>query len=292
MKETETKTQNSNSSKKGSSEIVKKVLNTIVNILIVCVLLISVTVATMSLSAKASGGLSVIFGHTVENIQTDSMKGGSDKYEGGDFAKGDVIISKYTDYLFTNEYNEGDIITYKGDINPNTEKRDFICHRIIEVAEYEGVKCYRTQGDYNHQADQESGDYASYLRASDIGSVFYDDEYHGAIIKGFGTFLSFIQSKFGFFICILVPMIIFFLYELIRVIFNYSYYRKAKEDEEDSEAEAKKQAEIDAAVAEALAEKDKEKTPEDMTDEEREQFQQFLEFQKAQKAKADQDQGE
>ena len=230
----------------------------------------------MALSSKASGGISVIFGHTVENIQTDSMKGGSKDYDGGDFAAGDVIIANYTDYLYTNEYNEGDIITYKGDINPETERRDFICHRIVEVAEYEGVKCYRTKGDNNNMADQDQGDYASYLRADDIASVFYSDTYQGKILKGFGNFLSFIQSKFGFFICILVPMIIFFLYELIRVIFNFAYYKKAKEEE----SQESKQSEIDEAVAKALAEKEAQTSQENLTPEQMEQFKKFLEQQK------------
>lgn len=297
MKENEAKTQSINPSdnKKGSS-IAKKIINTIINILIVFVLIISLLVAVMALSAKASGGLSVIFGHTVENIQTDSMKGGSEEYDGGDFAAGDVIISKYTDFLYDEKYKVGDIVTYVGDINPDTEKRDFICHRIIEVAEYEGTQCYRTKGDYNHQADQEEGDYATYLRAGDIGSVFYNADYHGTVIKGFGNFLAFVQSKFGFFICILLPMILFFLYEMVRVIFNFAYYRKAKEEEAQEASEAEKQAAIDAAVAAALAKEDGGKSekadnmPEGLSPEQMEQFKQFMELQKTQNVAKQKDQ--
>ena len=84
-------------------------------------------------------------------------------------------------------------------------------------------------------------------------------------------------------------MIIFFLYELIRVIFNFAYYRKAKEEENAEEVEADKQAAIDAAVAEALKKKDEmsnaasdDMNPENMTPEQMEQFKQFLAQQKEQ----------
>lgn len=274
MKENETKTQS-----KKVTKVLKTVLNTVVNILIVVVLIVSVLIAVMVLSSKTNSGMSVIFGYTIENILTDSMKGGSEDYEGGDFAAGDVIIGKYTDFDFDKEYAVGDIITYRGDIDNDTTKFENICHRIIEVAEYKGVVCYRTKGDNSELADQHEGDYAEYIRAADIGSVVYDSEYHGTIIKGLGNVLSFLQTKFGFFICVLLPMIIFFLYELMRVVFNAAYYRKAKEDENKQEA-------VEAAVAAALASKDADEisTPKGMTPEQMEQFRQFIEFQKQQNA--------
>lgn len=251
--------------KKGT-KVLKTVLNTIINILIVMVLIISLLIAVMSLTSKAYGGVSVVFGHTIENIQTDSMKGGSDEFEGGDFVKGDVIIGKYTDYDFEKEYHVGDIVTYRGDIDGNPETLENICHRIVEEAEYNGSRCYRTKGDNNYSSDQEEGDYEYYIRSADIGSVFYDSDYHGKIISGLGNVLTFLQTKFGFFICILLPMIIFFMYALIRVVFNAAYYRKAK-DTESGNADEK----TDASVP-------------GMSAEEMEQFRQFQEFQKMQKA--------
>lgn len=294
MKENETKTQNKPQSK--GAKVVKTIINTIINILIVCVLIASLLIAVMALTSKANAGMSVIFGHTIENIQTDSMKGGSDEYKGGDFAKGDVIISKFTDNIFTNEYKVGDIVTYKtGDINGDGIE-DNVCHRIIEVYDDNGTKCYRTKGDNNSDADQAQGDYSSYLRASDISSVFYSDNfegepYEGKIIKGFGNILAFLQTRMGFFLCVLLPMIIFFMYELVRVVMNTANYKKAKAEEDKDEA-------VKAAVAEALSSKgvsDSEAVAENagekpaeetvnMTAEELEQFKQFQAFQKMQKA--------
>lgn len=284
-------------SKKGS-KVIKTILNTIINILIVIVLIVSILVAVMSLTSKANNGMSVIFGNTIENILTDSMKGGSKEYPSGDFAAGDVIIGKYTEYIYEYEYNVGDIVTYRTDLDGDG-KMENVCHRIIEVGDYQGTRCYRTMGDNGTMADQPEGDYAQYLTAGDIGSVFYAKSFdgkafEGKIIRGLGNVLTFLQTKFGFFICILLPMIIFFLYELIRVVFNAAYYKQAREKESKADAEAEKQAEINAAVADALEKRKAESTehlvssaPADMTAEDMEQFRQFQEFRKMQKAQQD-----
>ena len=90
-------------------------------------------------------------------------------------------------------------------------------------------------------------------------------------------------------------MIIFFLYELIRVVFNAAYYKKTKAEDDKDEA-------VKAAVAEALAAKgvsegesiaseEPAQPAEDsvkMTAEELEQFKKFREFQKMQQAQQEQ----
>ncbi len=264
--------------KKGT-KVLKSICNIIINVLIVMVLIVSLLIAVMSLTSKANNGVSVVFGHTVENIITDSMKGGSKDFEGGDFEKGDVILGKFTDYDFDAEYKVGDIVTYRGDLDGNRDTIENICHRIIEVSDYKGSKCYRTKGDNNDIADQDEGEYDSYIRSADIGSVFYSDGYHGKIIKGLGNVLTFLQTKFGFFICVLLPMIIFFMYALVRVVFNAAYYRKAKDEENGGNAE-------DATVN-VVSENNNEGAAASvagLSNEEMEQFRQFQEFQKMQKA--------
>lgn len=276
MKEIETKTHSTEDSKK-SSKVLKTVLNTIINIMIVIVLVTSILIAVMSLSSKANNGMSVVFGHTIESIQTNSMKGGSKEFEGGDFSQGDMIISKFTNYIYTNEYKVGDIVTYRSDFDGDGFL-DNVCHRIIEVYDNNGVKCYRTKGDANNMADQEEGDYNSYLRATDIGSVFYSNDYQGKIIKGAGKVLDFLKTKQGFFLVVLLPMIIFFLYAVIRVVLTTMNYKKAKADEDKEEA-------VKAAVAAALSEqqannKNGSDPTKDLTPEQLEQIKKYMESQK------------
>ena len=113
----------------------------------------------------------------------------------------------------------------------------------------------------------------------DIRSVYYTKGYEGKIIKGVGSVLDFLQSQKGFFLVVLLPMIIFFMYELIRVVMNAMNYKKAKADEEKDEA-------VKAAVAAALSEQqasdNKGSDPSKMlTPEQLEQLKQYMESQKS-----------
>lgn len=217
-------------------KVFKKVFNTVINILIIAVLVISVLVATLALTSKSSG-VSNILGYTVQVIVSDSMAGGSTEYEGGNFQKGDIIIGKVTnnEKVDTPEtYKEGDIVTFKGILQGNADLGEqLICHRIIDVQERNGEIVYQTQGD-NHTVseipDQNSVD--EYITAYSIVAKFYTDDFQGIKIEGAGKFYEFISSQLGFFLCILLPMIIFFLYVLITVVVNFVEYKKAKEDEE------------------------------------------------------------
>lgn len=271
-------------------KILKAILNTIINILIVLVLVVSLLIAVMALTSKASG-ISTIFGTTIQPIQSDSMKGGSpDGYKGGDFAKGDLMLAKATNYDENAVYDLGDIITYK---MKDTDGNDILMvHRIVDVVKGDdGTYSYQTWGDNREVAqapDQQKPE--DYIHAYDIASVYYTNGYEGKIIKGVGSFLDFLRTQQGFFFVVLLPMIIFFLYALIRVVLSATNYKKTKANEEKDEA-------VKEAVAAALAEKEAENSanatapanaPAEMTPEQMEQFKQFLEFQKQQnRQKAD-----
>lgn len=278
MKENETKTQS-----KGT-RVLKAIINTIINILIVLVLITSLLIAVMALTSKSSG-ISTIFGYTIQPIQSDSMKGGSpDGYGGKDFEKGDLMIAKATGFSNDAEYDMGDIITYRTeDTNGNPV---LMSHRVVDVVTgRDGVTRYQTWGDNREMAQvPDQSDVNEYLVASDIGSLYYSKNYEGTILKGWGAPLDFIRTQQGFFFVVLLPMIIFFMYALVRVVLSATGYKKAKTEEEKDEA-------VKEAVAEALAAKgaDTQATPANgMTAEELEQFRQFQEFQKMQKAQQEQ----
>ena len=278
MKENETKTQS-----KGT-RVLKAIINTIINILIVLVLITSLLIAVMALTSKSSG-ISTIFGYTIQPIQSDSMKGGSpDGYGGKDFQKGDLMIAKATGFDDKAEYDMGDIITYRTeDTNGNPV---LMSHRVVDVVTgRDGVTRYQTWGDNREMAQvPDQSDVNEYLVASDIGSLYYSKNYEGTILKGWGAPLDFIRTQQGFFFVVLLPMIIFFMYALVRVVLSATGYKKAKNEEEKDEA-------VKEAVAEALAAKgaDTQATPANgMTAEELEQFRQFQEFRKMQKAQQEQ----
>lgn len=233
-------------------KVFKAILNTIINILIVLVLVISILIAAMALTSKASG-ISTIFGYTVQTIQSDSMKGGyvghtlsngqkvNDEYTGGNFEKGDIIIGKATEFDSTRTYQKGDIITYLGVLAGTEDKSEqLICHRITDVKEVDGQKRYQTWGDNESVAKiPDQSQTKDYIHPGVIASVVHTESYDATVIHGVGKFLDFIRSQLGFFICVLLPMIVFFLYELIRVVLNFTGYKKSKDDdklEEEKEA--------------------------------------------------------
>ncbi len=279
-------------------KVVKTILNVIINILIVAVLVVSILVAVLALTSKNDiNGLPNIFGYTLQYVQTPSMDTPSpDGYPGGNFSEKDVIIGRiYSEKEFP-VLNVGDIITYNSHLDDGEGHDMLISHRIVDKHEMsDGSYTYQTWGDNREAAktpDQKSVD--EYLSTYDIVSVNYTENYQGPVLKGYADFFRLIRSQAGFFGIILIPMIIFFLYALVRVIISAMNYKKEMSDEEKQEAEQKKQEEIDAAVAAALAAQNGgEQTPgesaqtADMTPEQMEQFKQFLAFQKAQQAAND-----
>lgn len=284
MKENETKTQNNHGGGKGSRAI-KTILNTIINILIVLVLVTSILIAVLSLTSKANNGVATIFGYSFHTIQTPSMDGGSPDFDGGDYKVGDLVIGK-AQGAGDRDYSVGDIISYRTESDEGDTM--LICHRIINTSEDNGTITYQTQGDANDTPDQLTTE--DYIHSYDITSLCYDDDYHGAVLKGWGKPLDFIREPQGFFFAVLLPMIIFFMYEIIRVVLNAMSYRKSKEQEAKENAEKEKNDAVQAAVKAALAEKEAGRTvsmpgaPADMTPEQMEQFKQFMEFQKMQNA--------
>ena len=251
-------------------KVFKNVLNTVINILIIAVLVVSILVATLALTSKSSG-ISNIFGYTFQVIVSDSMSGGNPDYEGGNFAKGDVIIGKVVknqENQNPEEFEVGDIVTYKGFLQNNEHLGEqLICHRITDVQAIKEMPVYQTWGD-NRQLCQipDQAEVVDYVIPQQIVAKFYTDDFKGITIKGVGKIYEFINSQLGFFLCILLPMIIFFLYVLITVVVNFVEYKKAKEDEEN--------------------EKNAPNTPQ-MTDEEYEEFKRFQEMKNAQASKND-----
>ena len=263
------KTQNKPQTK--GKKVFMKILNTLINIMIVIVLIVSLLIAVMALTSRANG-ISSFFGNTVQPIQSDSMKGGSSEYPSGDFAKGDLMIAKEVDD-FGVEYDLGDIVTFE--TKDESGNKMLIVHRIVDkITDANGTVRYQTRGDNVMVAsvpDQSAPEY--YISAMDIRSVYYTKGYEGKILKGWGSVLDFLQSQKGFFFVILLPMIIFFLYELVRVVLNFNNYKKAVAEEEKEEA-------VKAAVAAAKTDGENSGIPDspaDMTPEQLEQFKKFLE---------------
>lgn len=194
-----------------------KFLNILVDVLVVCVLIISVLVLTMVLTAQGDGEVPSVFGKAPISVLTNSMHGDAPD----DFDQGDLIICDVVDKNAKVDYEKGDIITFKQDINGD-EIPDYVTHRIYKINK-DGS--YQTKGDNNPTYDQ-NPDATTVFK--DITKTDILAKYNGTKIGGLGGVMSYLQTPLGFFLCILLPMIIFFLYQAVRVVLNLMAYNKEK----------------------------------------------------------------
>jgi signal peptidase len=222
------------------NKVLKKVINIIIDIIVVVILLISLLVVILSVTSK-SAGVPNVFGVAPMAVETDSMK--------DTINEGDLIFSKLTDGK--TELKENDIVTFYQNIQGEQRLNT---HRIIEITEHNGEKVYRTKGDNNFDPDEE-------LKTADQIVAIYT----GTKIPVIGRFFNFIRTQLGFFLVILLPMIIFFIYEAIRVIMNIIAYNKEKALEAAAETVANSELteeQKQRAIAEYLAQqKAQQETP-------------------------------
>jgi signal peptidase len=194
-----------------------KVLNIIVDILVVCVLIISVLVLTMVLTAQGEGKVPSVFGKAPISVLTDSMHGDAPD----DFDKGDLLLCDVLDKDAKNNLKKGDVITFQEDVNGD-EKLEYVTHRIYNVNK-DGT--FQTKGDNNTTYDQDPKGTTVF---DNIAKVDVLAKYTGSKIGGLGGIMQYLQTPVGFFLCILLPMIIFFLYQAVRVVLNLMAYNREK----------------------------------------------------------------
>lgn len=196
---------------------INKILHVAVDVLIVFILVISIFILTIALTSRGDDGVPSVFGKAPIGVLTNSMHGDKDD----DFDKDDLIICDVvTDYKNT-EFNVGDIVTFGADINGDGV-RDFVTHRLYKQND-DGS--FMTKGDNNSTYDQNKTNAVVFpeVNKHDILAV-----YHGQKISGLGGVINYLQTPNGFFLVILLPMIIFFLYQAVRVVLNAMAYSKEK----------------------------------------------------------------
>lgn len=188
-------------------KVIKRIVNIVIDIIVILILAVSVLIVTLSLTSKSSG-VPNVFGVAPLSVQTDSME--------DTINVGDLIFSDVTNDP-SYEYQKGDIVTFPITVNGESVLNT---HRIVEVVKDESITYYRTQGDNEETNPEPDTD----LQTSSTIVA----KYTGTKIAGVGAFLSFIRTQLGFFLCVLLPMIIFFVYEAIRVVMNIIAYNKEK----------------------------------------------------------------
>lgn len=207
----------------------KKALSIIVNVLAWIILIIALLVTVLVFSSSKNGDTANLFGYIPLSVESDSMK--------PTFKTGDLIIIKEVDDLYSLE--KDDVITYWTIIDGKRVKNT---HRIAEVNKNGSSISFVTKGDNNDINDE-----TEVLPSDIIG------KWGSVRLPGAGKVMDFLRTKKGFFICIVIPMILFFLFELYKFIVTLVEVRKPGLTEADEE-EIKKR-----AIEEYLAEQQKAK---------------------------------
>ncbi|MGM9972171.1 MAG: hypothetical protein ACI35W_07160 [Anaeroplasmataceae bacterium] len=250
-------------------KIVNITLNTIFYIFIFLLLIFSIT------QIKGSDARSVksIFGRGYEVVLSQSMSPGSTDEAIVDesravarkdsFTVNDLILVKVVKEKDKTKFQVGDIITFWDTISPNPTgaATGFLnTHRIVEVVKNSSgaVTGYVTQGDcylgtqYDYTiytADPSNGGaanlvykgYAQNVSLSDIEAVYTGK------LSGFGKTIKWVSNpKKGFIIVIIIPTILFLIFELVMVIFNVMSIKTQKISANATEEKEKMRAELEA----------------------------------------------
>lgn len=213
---------------------VLKILNIALDIFMVLFLIFSAFILVVSLSQKTEepgGKVSRIFGTTIRSVQSESMEAYNEDGSKADgaFFKGDIIFCKITDKNTT--YKVGDTVMFwmPVDKEGNQTEQDYlysytkvlVTHKIVRIEEAEdGTIRYFTQGLNQKTNAQEDLRYKT--------SDEFVAKYNGKRIGGVGKAIDFVQSGTGFFLCIILPILIFVIIQTIRVIRNVIAYKAQK----------------------------------------------------------------
>ena len=221
----------------------KKALKITVSVIAWIVLIFALIVTILVFSADKNNGVASLLGYIPLTVESDSMK--------PTFEKNDLIIDKEIDDV--NKLQKDDVITFWTIIDGKKVKNT---HRITEVNKVNGNISFTTKGDNNDVKDS-----LEVYPADVIG------QWTEFKIGGFGKVMSFLRTKTGFFICILIPMALFFLFELYKLIVVIVEVKRPAAAEIDEEEIKKK------AIEEYIAEQKKksEETSKDKDDEKKDE---------------------
>lgn len=190
----------SNSNENKTKKVVKIVLNVLLWIFLVFAFLMMVVAFT----SRANDYNEPIIGNKILlSVKTDSMS--------PTFNPGDMIVGTVLTDAEKAELKVGDIITFKADLNGDGKKDELNSHRIVlrEIDALGYVK-FKTQGDKEGAPVDEE-----YVFEREVISIWHEGD---ARIAGLGAFLAFMSGSVGFLIFIVLPLLAFFIYELVKFI--------------------------------------------------------------------------
>ena len=189
---------------------VKKGLKIGGNILFWIFFVLALGMTIFAFTARASATGSPQFGNKVIlSVESESMT--------GTFNKGDLIVCEVRDEKEVVDYTVGEVVTFDyvvdGEHILNT-------HRIVSKTGEGANAVYQTQGD-NRETNPNIDD--GFRSMFDIKA-----KWTGRRIAALGAIIGFLQSSTGFLVCIVIPLSLFFVYEVIQLVIIITQMRAKK----------------------------------------------------------------
>ena len=215
---------------------IKRGATILISILLWAVILLAALFAFTTLATKNNNQVASLAGFTPLSVVSDSMA--------PTFNAGDLIIIKKCDPA---TLVEGDIVTFHTIINNEFALNT---HRIDEIQTMGDVRSYVTKGDNNAITD------VHMISDGDIVGKYVTR------LPNFGKVVQFLSSSTGFLLVIVLPLLLFFVYQVYHLITVSIDLKKAlavENIQESTQADtilaeaARAKAEAEAAKKEAEA---------------------------------------
>ena len=171
---------------------VKRGTEIFISTLLWAVILLAALFAFTTLATRDTNQVASLAGYTPLTVASDSMS--------PTFRAGDLIFIRKCD---PETLKEGDIVTFHTIINNEFALNT---HRIAEIQDLGGARSYVTKGDNNELAD------IHMIADGDIVGRYVGH------LPGFGKVMSFLSSSLGFLLVIVLPLLIFFIYQVYHLI--------------------------------------------------------------------------
>jgi signal peptidase len=208
-------------------KLAKKIATLFLSAVLWIIILTSALYAFTTLATRDTSKVASLAGFTPLIVETGSMS--------PTFDAGDLILIRSCDPA---SLQEGDVITFHTIIN---NEYALNTHRIESILADNGVRSYVTKGDNNEISDTH---------------VIADGDIVGKYVTRvpyMGKVMELLSSSMGFLIIIVLPMILFFIYQVYHLVMVSISLKKALALEAAAAGATGHQTELEAARAEAEA---------------------------------------
>lgn len=204
-------------------KVVKRLGTVVLSIVLWIVILVAALYAFTTMATRDNQNVANILGYTPLVVKSDSMA--------PTFSAGDLIFIKKCD---TSALEEGDIICFHTIIE---NEYALNTHRIKSIETVGDARSYTTVGDNNNGVAD--------LHVISDGDIV--GKYVGHL-QGVGRVMDFLSSSTGFLIVIVLPMLLFFIYQVYHLIMISMRLKKAVAVETAREVEAAKMQAMNGAA--------------------------------------------